>query len=369
MTSQSVPVESETPAPPAHGLLVQYRVMAFTTAVLLIILVFVGIPLQAAADRPEVVNVVGTLHGFLYIVYLVAAFRLTIRLKIPVWQMILVLLAGTVPFAAFFAERKMTKRFDSETGSDQTGARSARDHRLQDRWMSRRAVVLHLEVLVVAPGCIVAGWWQATRALAGNGLSWVYSIEWPLFALLAIWGWWHLIHENPEAYRKRRLRIEANQSAVETSRESPVGFSEVDTSSARLARAFAFMVGIELVLGFVTLTVVPFNRPGGWEPAKGETVYAIHASVGTLITFAAVLLLVRFQRRGRVLRLSAWLGVCGLTVSGVGGLLTAAGSLLRVFGMALMLAGAAIATFAYVVPTLSRRRSPIARMSLRNWER
>jgi integral membrane protein len=214
VTSQSVPVESETPAPPAHGLLVQYRVMAFTTAVLLIILVFVGIPLQAAADRPEVVNVVGTLHGFLYIVYLVAAFRLTIRLKIPVWQMILVLLAGTVPFAAFFAERKMTKRFDSETGSDQTGARSARNHRLQDRWMSRRAVVLHLEVLVVAPGCIVAGWWQATRALAGNGLSWIYSIEWPLFALLAIWGWWHLIHEDPDAYRKRRLRIEATQSAV-----------------------------------------------------------------------------------------------------------------------------------------------------------
>jgi hypothetical protein len=233
---------------------------------------------------------------------------------------------------------------------------------LKERWLSRRALLLHLEVLVVAPGCIVAGWWQATRALAGNGLSWVYSIEWPLFALLAIWGWWHLVHEDPEAYRRRRLRIGATSQqtppGIETRTESLVGSSGVDGSSARLARAFAFMVGVELVLGFIALAVVPFNRPGGWEPAKGETIYATHATIGTLITVAAFLLLVRFRGRGRVLRLSAWLGISGLIVSGAGGLLTAAGSLLRVFGMALMLAGAAIATFAYLIPTLSLHRQP-----------
>src|SRR5580704_3970375 len=78
------------------------------------------------------------------------------------------------------------------------------------RWLSRRALLLHVEVAVVASGCAIAGWWQATRALAGNSLSWVYSVEWPLFALLAIWGWWHLIHEDPEAYRKRRMRVPAS---------------------------------------------------------------------------------------------------------------------------------------------------------------
>ena len=96
-----------------RGLLVRYRVMAYTTATLLIILVFVGIPLQFAAGRPGVVNVVGTMHGFLYMVYLVVAFLLTRRLRVPTWQMLLVLLAGTVPFCAFVAERKMTKRFEA----------------------------------------------------------------------------------------------------------------------------------------------------------------------------------------------------------------------------------------------------------------
>ncbi|MHB1988829.1 MAG: DUF3817 domain-containing protein [Acidimicrobiales bacterium] len=97
----------------APALLLRYRVMAFTTATLLIILVFVGMPLQFAAGRPEVVNTVGTLHGFLYLVYLYVAFELTRKLHIPKWQMALVLLAGTVPFCAFVAERKMTRRFDT----------------------------------------------------------------------------------------------------------------------------------------------------------------------------------------------------------------------------------------------------------------
>ena len=58
--------------------------------------------------------------------------------------------------------------------------------------------------IVVA--CGVAAWWQVTRALSGNGLSWFYSLEWPAFALLAIAGWWHLIHEDPEHFRARKQR-------------------------------------------------------------------------------------------------------------------------------------------------------------------
>jgi hypothetical protein len=75
---------------------------------------------------------------------------------------------------------------------------------VRNRWFSRRALLLHLEVAFVASGCVVAAWWQATRALSGNGLSWFYTFEWPVFALLAIAGWWHLIHEDPELYQARK---------------------------------------------------------------------------------------------------------------------------------------------------------------------
>ena len=52
-------------------------------------------------------------------------------------------------------------------------------------------------------GCAAATWWQARRALAGNGLSWFYTFEWPIFAGIAIAAWWHLIHEDPEARAAR----------------------------------------------------------------------------------------------------------------------------------------------------------------------
>jgi integral membrane protein len=92
-----------------HRALIRYRVMAYVTGVLLIFLVFVGVPLQAAGVTPLVAKIVGTGHGFLFIVYLIAATDLTIRLRVPVGRMILVLLAGTVPFAAFYAERRLTE--------------------------------------------------------------------------------------------------------------------------------------------------------------------------------------------------------------------------------------------------------------------
>ena len=77
---------------------------------------------------------------------------------------------------------------------------------VRKRWFSRRAFLLHCEFFLLAAACLTAGWWQVTRALTGNGLSWVYSAEWPGFALLAILAWWHLIHEDPEAYRARKQR-------------------------------------------------------------------------------------------------------------------------------------------------------------------
>ena len=112
-----------------HAVLTRYRVMAYTTAVLLIVLVFVGVPLQAAG-HPGVATVVGTLHGCLYIIYLFVAFQLTRTLHIPVGRTILVLIAGTVPFGAIFAERKLTREYSRQQrraakGTAETAPRDA----------------------------------------------------------------------------------------------------------------------------------------------------------------------------------------------------------------------------------------------------
>lgn len=105
--------------------LFRYRVLAYTTAVLLIVLVFVGVPLQAWGHDASVAHIVGTAHGFLYLVYLGVAFDLTRRLRVSFVRMVLVLLAGTVPFGAIVAERDLTHRFERAAARAELAASGA----------------------------------------------------------------------------------------------------------------------------------------------------------------------------------------------------------------------------------------------------
>jgi integral membrane protein len=58
-----------------------------------------------------VVAGVGPAHGFLFILYVVAAFDLGRRARWPLSRMLLVMIAGTIPFLSFWAERKVTRNW------------------------------------------------------------------------------------------------------------------------------------------------------------------------------------------------------------------------------------------------------------------
>ncbi len=58
---------------------------------------------------------------------------------------------------------------------------------------------LHVALAVFVPGCVALTWWQVSRALGGNSLSWVYTVEWPIFAAYATYMWWKLVHDDPAA--------------------------------------------------------------------------------------------------------------------------------------------------------------------------
>ena len=47
----------------------------------------------------------------------------------------------------------------------------------------------HLLMVVSFWGMLWLGDWQLHRALTGNGLSWAYTFEWPLFAGFAVVFW------------------------------------------------------------------------------------------------------------------------------------------------------------------------------------
>jgi len=88
----------------------RYRVMAYITGVVLIVLCFVGIPLQVAG-HPTVANDVGVLHGILYIIYLVFAWILSRKLRLANKPTVIMLLAGTIPVMTFIVERHISHRY------------------------------------------------------------------------------------------------------------------------------------------------------------------------------------------------------------------------------------------------------------------
>ena len=90
--------------------LVRYRVMAYVVGVMLVLLVFVAMPLKYFAGNPGPVAVIGTAHGLLYGIYLLAAFDLALRARWRASSTLGVLLAGTVPLLSFVAERIVTRR-------------------------------------------------------------------------------------------------------------------------------------------------------------------------------------------------------------------------------------------------------------------
>jgi integral membrane protein len=84
--------------------------MAYVTGVVLMVLCFVGIPLQVAG-YPAVANDVGVVHGILYIIYLDLRLAAGPRLRLAAKPTLIMLLAGTVPIMTFIVERWVTRRF------------------------------------------------------------------------------------------------------------------------------------------------------------------------------------------------------------------------------------------------------------------
>jgi integral membrane protein len=110
---------------PVEKAVLRYRVMAYITGAVLIVLCFAGIPLQVAAHNNVIVSDVGTVHGILYLIYLVVAYLLARRLHLAIGPTLVVLLAGTVPIMTFVVERWVMRRYITPARQQQSQAAQA----------------------------------------------------------------------------------------------------------------------------------------------------------------------------------------------------------------------------------------------------
>jgi len=100
---------------------------------------------------------------------------------------------------------------------------------VKSKYLSRRAIGLHIALVVWVAICIAAAWWQVGVAILGNSLSYLYAVEWPAFAVLGVFGWYALLNsekitEDQEIERKayeEKMRQEAQLARKAESDEDP----------------------------------------------------------------------------------------------------------------------------------------------------
>ena len=95
--------------PMLKAALLRYRITTYVVGTLLIVLT-IGTIIKYTGGTDQIVAVVGMLHGFLYMVYLVLTADLARRAHFRVGYTILIMLSGTIPVMSFVAERAVTKR-------------------------------------------------------------------------------------------------------------------------------------------------------------------------------------------------------------------------------------------------------------------
>lgn len=87
----------------------RYRVMAWVVGTMLII-VFAAIPFQ------RVEQVIGPIHGILYIVYLATVVNMLVVYRLGFWYFVGMVVAGWCPFVSFIVERLITRRLAGPEG-------------------------------------------------------------------------------------------------------------------------------------------------------------------------------------------------------------------------------------------------------------
>ncbi|WP_433263482.1 DUF3817 domain-containing protein [Actinosynnema sp. CS-041913] len=95
------------------GALGRFRFMAYVVGVGLLGLV-VAMFVKYLGDNAGMMAVVGPVHGFLYAIYLVITVDLALKARWSLKGTALVLLAGTIPFVSFYAERKVVESVRAE---------------------------------------------------------------------------------------------------------------------------------------------------------------------------------------------------------------------------------------------------------------
>ena len=96
------------------SVLLRFRVMAVIAGVMSLLLWFVDLPVAYLLDNAELkarVAWIPFVHGWVYLVYVLTAIQVAVKNRWPIFKMLALILAGTLPVASLIAERRVVRTY------------------------------------------------------------------------------------------------------------------------------------------------------------------------------------------------------------------------------------------------------------------
>ncbi|NQW74501.1 MAG: DUF3817 domain-containing protein [Candidatus Planktophila sp.] len=96
------------------SVLLRFRVMAVIAGVMSLLLWFVDLPVAYLLDNAELkarVAWIPFVHGWVYLVYVLTAIQFAVKNRWPIFKMLALIVAGTLPVASLIAERRVVRKY------------------------------------------------------------------------------------------------------------------------------------------------------------------------------------------------------------------------------------------------------------------
>lgn len=93
---------------------IRLRVIGFAEGLSYLLLLFIGVPLKRLAGHPEVVQILGPIHGLLFVLYVLYVIQAKTEYRWPLGKTGLALLASIIPGGTFYADHKIFRHLPAE---------------------------------------------------------------------------------------------------------------------------------------------------------------------------------------------------------------------------------------------------------------
>ncbi|WP_105483819.1 DUF3817 domain-containing protein [Abditibacterium utsteinense] len=90
------------------------RLLGLTEGLSFILLMFIAMPLKYGFNQPKPVRIFGSLHGGLFVIYVLAVVGIALVQKWRLARMILALAISVIPFGPFLFDKRLQHEADSQ---------------------------------------------------------------------------------------------------------------------------------------------------------------------------------------------------------------------------------------------------------------